>query len=101
LHAAIVTCLLSACGAHSARPAQAGDAAGADGEVVCAVVSAAPDVDPWTIRTPGAGFGGIMAVNDLGFTDVYLESPAVGARPANYTSVGVRLNWGGSVVFGV
>jgi hypothetical protein len=67
------------------------DAAPAD--VTCTAVTAAPDVDPWAMRLPSAGFGGITTDTSSGHTDVFLSSPT------GYIRVGVRLDWGGSVVF--
>jgi hypothetical protein len=69
----------------------------------CTTPTPQPDVDPWTVRAPGAGFGSIVQKTESDnagtFTDVYLASPAQGSTPAGYTSIGVRLEWGGSIVF--
>ena len=51
------------------------------------------------MRAPGAGFGGIKTQASGGHTDVFLESPAIGAMAAGYTRIGARLDWGGSIVF--
>ena len=48
----------------------------------CTPVSPAPDVDPWSVRAPGAGFGGIVQQNGT-YHDVFLQRPAVGGLPAN------------------
>lgn len=60
-----------------------------------AVPSIAPDVDPWSVRLPSAGFGGTAVQLTGGHSDVFLKS----ASPADYTRIGVRLDWGGTVVF--
>jgi hypothetical protein len=82
------------------RDAPAGDAkvvdARQDGlkdDAGCTVVSLGPVVDPWTIRHPSAGFGGILTQQSGGFTDVFLKSPT------DLIRVGARLNWGGTIVF--
>ena len=74
--------------------------ASTDGEVVevgpdgsCPAVVAAADVDPFSMRWPSAGFGGIESVSHGGHTEVFLKSPT------DYTRIGVRLDWGGTVVF--
>jgi hypothetical protein len=59
----------------------------------CAPVTAAPPVDPWSVRIPSAGFGGIFTDQSSGFTDVFLRSPT------DYIRVGARLDWGGAIVF--
>ncbi len=53
----------------------------------------APDVDPFEMRLAAAGTGGVTVVNQGGHTDVLLDNPT------HFTRVGVRLDWGGSVVF--
>jgi hypothetical protein len=78
--------------------AEAGAAeAGSDAVVVddggCVVVTAAADVDPWIMRPPAAGFGGIVEQASGGHTDVFLKSPT------DYIRIGARLDWGGTVVF--
>ena len=62
----------------------------------CPVLTAAPDVDPWAVRLPSAGFGGTVVQTSGGHTDVFLKSPG---PQADYTRVGVRLDWGGTIVF--
>jgi hypothetical protein len=78
------------------------DSAPADSPL-CTTPTPQPDVDPWSVRAPGAGFGAIVEKTETDnagtFTDVYLESPAQGSVPVNYTSIGVRLAWGGSIIF--
>jgi hypothetical protein len=51
------------------------------------------DVDPWTIRLPSAGFGGITTENNNGFNDVYLYSPGKSFK------IGARLDWGAVLTF--
>jgi hypothetical protein len=75
-----------------------GDARGDGDAAQCAPVSPAADVDPWSVRAPGAGFGGIVMQNGA-YHDVFLQSPPAGNLPANYSRIGVRLDWGGSIVF--
>ena len=70
--------------------------AGAVDAGVCAVVVAAADVDPWSVRLPGAGFGGTLTQTNSGHPDVLLKSPA---PQLDYTRIGVRLDWGGTIVF--
>lgn len=77
-------------------PAEASNDAGtveaaADG--ACAAVVAQADVDSFAMRSPGAGFGGLETINQGGHTDVFLRSAT------DYTRIGVRLDWGGTVVF--
>ncbi len=60
---------------------------------LCAPVMPQNPKSAWALRAPAAGFGGIETVNHGGHTDVFLKSPN------NLTRVGVRLNWGGTVVF--
>lgn len=48
---------------------------------------------PWTTRVKGIGFGGIIKQKTGKYTDVLLKSPK------DYTRVGARLDWGGTVVF--
>lgn len=62
-------------------------------------IVATPDVDAWSHRAPGVGFGGIDTETNGAHTDVFLNSPAVGAFAAKYTRIGARLDWGGSIVF--
>lgn len=64
---------------------------GPDGS--CPAVTAAPDMSSFSMRLPSAGFGGVETVSHNGHTDVFLKSPT------DYTRVGVRLDWGGTVVF--
>ena len=52
-----------------------------------------PQADPWSLRHPSAGFGGITTEKSGVHTDVFLKSPKGTAR------IGARLNWGGTVVF--
>jgi hypothetical protein len=52
-----------------------------------------PAPDPWTTRAPGQSFGGLVTQTTGGHTDVFLKSQA------DYTRVGARLDWGGTVVF--
>ncbi|MBI5498521.1 MAG: hypothetical protein HY904_26200 [Deltaproteobacteria bacterium] len=59
----------------------------------CAPRTAAADVDPWTVRAPGVGSAGITTSSAGGHNDVLLMSPD------DYIRLGVRLDWGGSVVF--
>jgi len=59
----------------------------------CAAVSAADDVDPWSMRPKSAGFGGITEATVGTHKDVFLDSPT------KYVRVGARLDWGGTVVF--
>ena len=59
----------------------------------CPAVMPAPDVDPWTIRVPSAGFGGITTVDNGLHQDLVLSSPA------GSTLISVRLDWGGAVVY--
>jgi hypothetical protein len=56
-------------------------------------------VDPWSVRAKSAGFGGIATAKNGAYTDVFLQSPAVGGTPANYIRIGARLDWGGTIVF--
>lgn len=79
--------------------ATVGGSAGASGSTTCAPVVAAPDVDPWAMRLPSAGFGGLVEKKSGGHTDVFLQSPATPTTPENYIRVGARLDWGGSLVF--
>ena len=65
--------------------------AAADGS--CPGVAAAASVDPFDMRSVSAGFGGIETATSGGHTDVFLKSPT------DYTRIGVRLDWGGTVVF--
>ncbi len=67
------------------------DAPPADG--ACAPVVAAADVDPWSMRPKAAGFGGLHTTSSGGHTDVFLSSPT------DLIRIGVRLDWGGTVVF--
>jgi len=69
----------------------AGATGGAGGE--CASVVAAADVDPWAMRLPSAGFGGIVTQSSGGHSDVFLKSPS------DLIRIGARLDWGGTVVF--
>ncbi|MCK6533373.1 MAG: hypothetical protein L6Q84_10420, partial [Polyangiaceae bacterium] len=66
-------------------------AGGAGGS--CPLIAAAPKVDPWAMRLPAAGFGGIETKVSGGHTDVFLKSPT------DYIRIGARLDWGGTVVF--
>jgi len=59
----------------------------------CPAVVPKSSPDPWTVRAPGIGFGGIVTQKTGKYTDVFLKSPT------DYTRVGVRLDWGGTVVF--
>ena len=59
----------------------------------CAAVLPQNIPDPWQIRAPAAGFGGIETKSSGGHTDVFLKSPT------NLTRIGARLGWGGTVVF--
>jgi hypothetical protein len=59
----------------------------------CPVVMPAPDVDPWGMRVPSAGFGSITMEQNGGHSDLFLASPG------GTTRIGVRLDWGGTVVF--
>ncbi len=68
------------------------DARGETGEA-CAPVTATADVDPWAMRPPAAGFGGITEATTGAHTDVFLDSPT------KYVRVGARLDWGGTLVF--
>lgn len=65
--------------------------AAADGS--CPGIVAAPDVDSWNMRSQSAGFGGVETVSHGGHTDVFLRSPT------DLIRIGVRLDWGGTVVF--
>ncbi len=65
----------------------------------CSPIVATPDIDAWSHRAPGVGFGGIDTEVSGAHTDVFLNSPAVGALAAKYTRIGARLDWGGSIVF--
>lgn len=67
------------------------DAPPTDG--ACAPVTAAADVDPWSMRPKAAGFGGIHTSSSGGHSDVFLSSPS------DLIRIGVRLDWGGTVVF--
>jgi len=73
---------------------EAGEDAPADS--ACQPVQAATVPDPWTVRVPGAGFGGIVTASSGGHSDVFLQSPAPNQ---DYIRIGARLDWGGSVVF--
>jgi hypothetical protein len=77
-------------GAHAGGAGQGG---------ACAPVVAAADVDPWVMRAPSAGFGGIEQQKNGPHTDVFLKSPAGGGQAAGYVKVGARLDWGGTLVF--
>ena len=46
---------------------------GPDGS--CPGISAAPDVDPWLMRSTSSGFGGIETASSGGHQDVFLRSP--------------------------
>jgi hypothetical protein len=70
--------------------------AGSDAGVMCPALVAAPNVDPWSVRLPSAGFGGTMTQTNSGHSDVLLKSPA---PQLDYTRIGVRLDWGGTIVF--
>jgi hypothetical protein len=74
---------------------QGGSVGGAGGGT-CQPLQAAAAADPWTVRVPGAGFGGIVTASSGGHSDVFLQSPAPNT---NYIRIGARLDWGGSVVF--
>ena len=63
---------------------------------VCTLPVAAPDVDPWLVRLPSPGFGGTMTQTNGTHQDVLLKSPA---PQLDYTRIGVRLDWGGTIVF--
>ncbi len=60
---------------------------------VCSPVNPVSSPDPWTVRHPAAGFGGILTQTSGAFTDVFLKSPT------DYIRVGARLQWGGTIVF--
>ena len=79
---------LAGCGDDAVRP----DAAMPDA-TPCPAVMPAPDVDPWTMRVPSAGFGGIASATGGGHDDLVLSSPGGTAQ------IAVRLDWGGAVVF--
>ena len=78
-------------------PGGSGEQAGSGGQ--CAVVTAKPDVDPWSMRLPSVGTGGVVTEKNGAFNDVFLQSPAIGGQPVNYTRIGARLEWGGTLVF--
>jgi hypothetical protein len=59
----------------------------------CPGLAIAPQADPWSMRLPGAGFGGIETKTSGGHTDVFLKSPT------DLIRIGARLDWGGTVVF--
>lgn len=59
----------------------------------CTPVVAHQSPDPWSIRAPSAGFGGVVTQASGGHTDVFLKSPT------NLIRVGARLDWGGTIVF--
>ena len=67
--------------------------------MACVPVTAAPDVDPYSVRAPGIGAGAITTQSAGGHTDVFLASPAAPGVAAGYIRIGARLDWGGSVVF--
>lgn len=81
-------------GAAGSGVQEAGDAATSDS--ACQPVQAAAAQDPWQVRVPGAGFGGIVTSNVGGHSDVFLQSPA---PSQNLIRIGARLDWGGSVVY--
>lgn len=89
----------SAGGGGASASSTASTGAGGAGGAMCAPVTAAPDVDSWSVRAPSAGFGAIVTQQNGGHSDVFLESPAQGNLPQNYIRVGARLDWGGSIVF--
>jgi hypothetical protein len=62
-------------------------------EAGCTPVVVAPSPDPWSVRAPGIGFGGIVTQKTGAYTDVVLKSPT------DYTRIGARVDWGGTVVF--
>lgn len=62
----------------------------------CTSVTLAPDVDPWSMRLPGIGTSGVLTQTTGGHQDVFLKSPP---PQADYTRIGVRLDWGGTIVF--
>jgi hypothetical protein len=57
-------------------------------------VTAAADVDPWTVRAPSFGFGSITVETPKGYHDVFLNNPQ-----ANGPRIAGRLEWGGSLVY--
>ncbi|MBI2392718.1 MAG: hypothetical protein HYV09_24245 [Deltaproteobacteria bacterium] len=59
----------------------------------CAPVTAAPDVDAWSMRPKSPGFGAITEATVGTHQDVFLDSPT------KYIRIGARLDWGGTVVF--
>jgi hypothetical protein len=75
------------------RPIAPPDHATLDGPPGCKPVTVGPAVDPWAMRHPAAGFGGIVTQKSGAFTDVLLKSPT------DYIRVGARLDWGGTIVF--
>lgn len=82
-------------GGSSGSGGSGGDDAGADvlTNDACPNVALAPKADAWSMRLPSAGFGGIETKSSGGHTDVFLKSPT------DYTRIGARLDWGGTVVF--
>jgi len=64
-----------------------------DPDTSCPGLVAEPDVDPFLMRSASAGFGGVETVSSGGHQDVFLRSPG------QLTRIGVRLDWGGTVVF--
>jgi hypothetical protein len=78
---------------------QAGGGSGGDAAVTpdgCAPVNAAAPPDPWLVRAPSVGFGGIFTQSSGSHKDVFLRSPAPNQ---DYIRIGARLDWGGSIVF--
>jgi hypothetical protein len=63
---------------------------------MCPTLTPASPVDPWfQQRLPSAGFGGTALQTNGSHHDVFLLSPT----PADYTRIGARLDWGGTLVF--
>ncbi len=60
---------------------------------VCSPVTVTPDVDPWRMSLASAGAPTMRMVTAGAHRDVYLRGPG------GIAEIGVRLDWGGSVVF--
>jgi hypothetical protein len=63
---------------------------------MCVTRTAAADVDPWNVRLASSGFGGVVTQTSGTHSDVLLKSPT---PQLDYTRIGVRLDWGGTIVF--
>ena len=80
-------------GAGDSAPGPDTSTAGEQEAGSCATVEPRAGVDPWSVRLPGAGFGKLIELQNGPHRDLMLTSPT------DFTRVGVRLDWGGTIVF--